>query len=81
MEKTRFFLVSTADALSLIQADEIQEEFRKMGLSIYGRILNRSRETLPGYSLSIPEMHGTVQEIVEAMMEPMERIFRESHNQ
>ena len=81
MEMTRFFLVSTADALSLIQADEIQDEFRKMGLSIYGRILNRSMETLPGYSLSIPELHGMVQEIVEAMMEPMERIFRESHRQ
>ncbi len=50
-----------------------------MGLGIYGKILNRSRETLPGYELSIPELHGTVQDIVEAIMEPMDRIFRKSH--
>ncbi|MEM0157162.1 MAG: ArsA-related P-loop ATPase [Thermoplasmataceae archaeon] len=79
MEKTRFFLVSTADTLSLIQAGEIQEEFRKLGLDIYGRILNRSDQTLPGYNLSIPELHGTVQDIVESMMGYMDRIFMESH--
>ncbi|MCL4341017.1 MAG: hypothetical protein M1431_02840 [Candidatus Thermoplasmatota archaeon] len=81
MEKSRFFLVSTADALSLTQADEIQEEFSKMGMSIYERILNRSDKVIQGYSFSIPDIKGTLEEIVEAVMEPMRKVFSTSHKE
>lgn len=69
--ETNMYLVTTEDALSLLQADEIETDLGEMGLSFKGKIYNRCRdvgiEHIAG-SLSIPELHGTPKEIARSII-------------
>ena len=66
LEETSFYLVTTGDELSLLQASEIDHDFRRMGLRIHDRICNRCKaETENSYALRIPEFSGTARQIVE----------------
>lgn len=60
--ESTFYLVSTQDELSVIQAGEIEKDLSSMGIPLEGRIYNRcSREAqLPGaIKASIPELKGS----------------------
>ncbi|MEJ2668008.1 MAG: ArsA-related P-loop ATPase [Deinococcales bacterium] len=70
LQVTRFYLVTTMDDLSLIQADEIRDDIETLGLSIAGRIYNRCRPERPQGEAgvaSIPELEGSALEVVEKM--------------
>ncbi len=72
LSHSSFYLVSTQDELSLLQSDEIENEFREMGLSINGRIYNRCRDMETGASgavTMIPELTGTARNIVHLISE------------
>lgn len=76
LEETSFFLVTTNDELSLIQADEIEEDFNKMNLKIQGRICNRcSKVAGDGYALKVPEYEGSAREIVEKIASGLKSSF------
>lgn len=71
LKLTRFFLVTTMDELSLVQADEIARDIESMGLSIAGRIYNRCEPERPGPGdavPSIPELEGSALAIAEKMV-------------
>lgn len=70
LKETSFFLVTTHDDLSLLQSDEIQDDFTRMGLKIQARICNRHDEDASGnYIVTVPEYHGTAREIVRKVSE------------
>lgn len=78
LEETAFFLVTTQDELSLLQAIEIREDFARMGLNLRGTICNRCKESAEGeFALKVPEYHGTAREIVEQISRsPMESLLQ-----
>ncbi len=79
LEQTSFFLVTTNDELSVLQAKEIEEDFRQMGLRIHGKICNRCAQGLPEeFILQIPEYHGAAREIVEKISSGLKPSFIES---
>lgn len=60
-----FYLVTTSDELSLVQADEITEDLLSMGIEVAGKICNRCRhEAAPDFILAIPELEGSAIEIM-----------------
>ncbi len=66
MMKTRFFVVTTSDELSLLQTDEIVADLKSMGFEGIESICNRcDRPSRPGFSFIIPELKGTSRGIVE----------------
>lgn len=79
LEETSFYLVTTSDELSLLQAGEIDEDFRQMGLKIHGKICNRcNRATTDGFVLQIPEHAGTAREIVDKISSGLKLSFIEN---
>lgn len=73
LSKSKFYLVSTQDELSVLQADDIENDFKSMGLKMEGRIYNRCRrevEVRDPVLAAFPEYEGSaihiVNEIVEA---------------
>lgn len=70
LERTRFYLVTTMDELSLIQADEIRDDIRHLGLATAGRIANRCpRDRVEGHDalVAIPELEGSALEVARKM--------------
>ncbi|MCL4447818.1 MAG: hypothetical protein M0Z77_01100 [Thermoplasmatales archaeon] len=65
MLSTKFYVVTTADELSVVQAAEITEDLGNMGIKVRGKICNRSTGKCDNDAiLSIPEMTGSSVEIV-----------------
>ncbi|OWP56650.1 MAG: hypothetical protein B2I17_04870 [Thermoplasmatales archaeon B_DKE] len=70
LQEAHFFLVTTDDELSLLQASEIEKDFSAMRLNIDFRICNRFKElsyTREKCRITIPEISGKSREIVEAI--------------
>lgn len=68
LSKAHFFLVTTQDDLSVIQAEEIKKDFLRMGLTINMTICNRFRDEQPRNvecGIRIPECSGDGREIVD----------------
>lgn len=66
LEETTFFLVTTGDELSLLQASEIEDDFGRMSLRIKDRICNRcASDTEGNYVMRFPEHRGSAREIVD----------------
>lgn len=64
--KSEFFLVTTSDELSLVQAEEIEADLRSMDIHLAGKICNRCSETVKGdYLVRVPEFEGTAIGIVD----------------
>ncbi|MGC8496519.1 MAG: ArsA family ATPase [Thermoplasmata archaeon] len=63
VKDTVFFVIENEDELSMIQAMEIEEDLRKMGLSIKAHILNRCESCES--AISIPELKGSALERVQ----------------
>jgi arsenite-transporting ATPase len=65
---TRFFLVTTSDELSFVQAMEIEKDLGTMGIKVSGEIMNRCREDEGNsFLLSVPELKGSARDIVETI--------------
>ncbi|MEM4071390.1 MAG: hypothetical protein QXO58_05110, partial [Thermoplasmata archaeon] len=62
-KETVFFVIENQDELSKIQAMEIEEDLKNMGLSIKAHILNRCI-SCEG-TISIPELKGSALETVQ----------------
>lgn len=72
LSESVFYLVTTQDELSLIQAVDIEKEFEEMGLKIEGRIYNRCRCAIPEEFrkvAGISEIEGSATEIIQVMSE------------
>lgn len=72
LSESVFYLVTTQDELSLIQAVDIEKEFSEMGLHIEGRIYNRCRKAIPEEfqrTAALPEINGSATEIIQIMSE------------
>lgn len=75
---SRFYMVTTQDSLSLIQAREIMHDMEEMGLAIQGTICNRCKKERPGLEggmFLIPELEGTPAEIVEQIKGRLDRLL------
>ncbi len=78
LQETSFFLVTTNDELSLLQSNEIQKDFNRMGLAIQGRICNRcDKNREEEYIRKIPEYTGNAREIVEKISKHLGQPFTE----
>lgn len=69
--KTRMYLVTTEDELSLLQADEIEKDLGDMGMSFRGRVYNRCsdpNQERRDSSASIPELKGGALEISRSII-------------
>lgn len=65
-----FYLVTTSDELSLIQAEEIREDLKTMGITVAGNICNRCKDGRnQDFTISLPELKGTAVEIVHRIRE------------
>lgn len=63
--RARFYVVTTTDELSAVQSDQIGRDLGSMGITVEGRICNRSdRGTGKEFLTSIPEVQGSAKEIV-----------------
>jgi arsenite-transporting ATPase len=62
-KETIFFVIENEDELSKIQAMEIEEDLKNMGLSIKAHILNRCNSC--ENAISIPELKGSALETVQ----------------
>lgn len=79
LTKTRMYLVTTEDELSLLQADEIERDLGEMGLDFKGRIYNRCRNDEIVHvreSLSIPELSGSAIDVAESIIPYISGICR-----
>jgi arsenite-transporting ATPase len=64
--KSKFILVTTPNELSLLQAKEITDDLRGMGMNVTGTIYNRNREKTTETGIySVPELDGSAREIVQ----------------
>ncbi|BAB59168.1 hypothetical protein [Thermoplasma volcanium GSS1] len=77
IENSKFYLVSTHDELSLLQSYEIEEDLKRMGISVSARIYNRTSQH-EGY-ITIPELQGTAREIVEKAKPFLRKLFNSTH--
>ena len=58
--QSKFFIVSTADELSLLQTEEISSDLKSMGINETRRICNRCKQDhKEQFGLMLPELRGT----------------------
>lgn len=77
LQESAFYLVSTQDELSIIQAGEIEKDLESMGIPLAGRIYNRCSKDLrlPGtVKARVPELTGSAIEISKKMMQYVDKL-------
>jgi arsenite-transporting ATPase len=74
-KETIFFVIENEDELSRIQAFEIENDLRNMGLNIKAHILNRC--TSCDSTISIPELKGSAIETVQKIREHIRESMKE----
>ena len=63
---TKFFVVTTNDELSVVQASEIEDDLKTMGIRVGGKIYNRCPGKCDdGALFNIPEVRGSARQIVD----------------
>jgi len=70
LESSHFFLVTTDDDLSRIQAREIENDFHRMGLRVDFKICNRfghRHADIPDCEIILPEFEGNSREVVNSI--------------
>lgn len=66
--KSKFYLVTTLDELSLVQSKEIASDLRSMGIITEGKICNRcGGDSDEGFLFRVPEIKGSAKEIVSSV--------------
>ena len=70
---TRFFLVTTCDELSMVQADQIRDDLGKMGIEVVSTICNRVSTGCNGnMEINVPETRGSARDIVYSVSRYLE---------
>ena len=70
---TRFFLVTTGDELSMVQAYQIRDDLRKMGIEVVSTICNRVSTGCKGnMKINVPETRGSARDIVYSVYRHLE---------
>ncbi|MGC8561871.1 MAG: ArsA family ATPase [Thermoplasmata archaeon] len=65
---TKFFLVTTGDELSIVQAGQIQEDLRTMGIEVAATICNRGGDECNDKNkFNVPENRGSARDIVDSV--------------
>ena len=65
---TRFFLITTGDELSMVQADQIRDDLKKMGIEVVSTICNRVSTRCKGnMKINVPETRGSARDIVYSL--------------
>ena len=65
---TRFFLITTGDELSMVQADQIRDDLKKMGIEVVSTICNRVSTGCKGnMKINVPETKGSARDIVYSL--------------
>ncbi|MEB2793263.1 MAG: ArsA family ATPase [Caldisphaeraceae archaeon] len=82
IKNSQFFLVSTPDELSLLQAEEIKEDLESMGIKVRASIYNRCddacrKELHMKAEVFIPEFRGSASSIVNKIAEYLPESFIE----
>lgn len=76
--KSKFFLVTTPDELSLVQSKEIERDLKSMGIEVTGKIYNRvDPKDYEEEGVRIPGFHGSGKEIVEKARLPLQKLSDE----
>lgn len=81
LESSHFFLVTTDDDLSRIQAGEIEKDFQRMGLPIDFKICNRFGQRQvdkPDCKIILPEFDGNSREVVDSIRRTSGSLFLSS---
>ena len=70
---TRFFLITTGDELSMVQADQIRDDLKKMGIEVVSTICNRVSTGCRGnMKINVPETKGSARDIVYSLSRYLE---------
>ncbi len=70
---TRFFLITTGDELSMVQADQIRDDLKKMGIEVVSTICNRVSTRCKGnMKINVPETRGSARDIVYSVSRYLE---------